>query len=182
MEVFWSKGYEGTSIDDLCEATGVKRQSLYNALGDKKAMFVQSLLMYGQEEGRAALAQLEAATSGRGALEFMFTSVIENCTNDKSRRGCFLVNTALEAGHDDDVQRVFRAAMKDFEQFFERSLRRGQEEGEIHESIDVPSTAAGLMGTYIGIRVMARGPNGSSLIQRMAQHALRSIDTRGVSQ
>ncbi|MEO1083589.1 MAG: TetR/AcrR family transcriptional regulator, partial [Acidobacteriota bacterium] len=146
MEVFWSKGYQGTSIDDLTEATGVKRQSLYNALGEKKTMFTKALLKYDTEERRSGLAELESEVSGRGAIEYLFTDLVEHCSNDKTRRGCFLVNTALESGHDDDIQRIVDGAIEDFRSFFERSLRRGQEEGEIPTSVDVTTTASGLLG------------------------------------
>ena len=176
MEVFWSNGYQGTSIDDLTEATGVKRQSLYNALGEKKTMFTKALLKYDTEERRSGLAELESKAGGRGAIEYLFTGLVEHCSKDKNRRGCFLVNTALEACHDDDIQRIVDGAMEDFQSFFERSLRRGQEEGAIPPSVDVTTTASGLLGTYIGIRVMARGSLSGELIKNMAEHALRSLD------
>lgn len=176
MEVFWSKGYQGTSIDDLTEATGVKRQSLYNALGEKKAMFTKALLKYDREERRLGLAELESQTSGRGAIEFLFTDLVEHCSQDQNRKGCFLVNTALESCHDEDIQQIVEGAIEDFQSFFERSLRRGQEEGAIPPSVDVTTTASGLLGTYIGIRVMARGSRSGKLIKNMAEHALRSLD------
>ncbi len=177
MEVFWSNGYQGTSIDDLIEATGVKRQSLYNALGEKKAMFKKALLTYDTEENRSGLAELESGVGGRVAIEYLFTSLVEHCSRDKDRKGCFIVNTALEPCHDDDILRIVGNAMEDFQAFFERCLRRGQEEGTIPRSIDVTTTACGLLGTYIGIRVMARGSQSEELIKNTAEHALRSLDS-----
>lgn len=176
MEVFWSKGYQGTSIDDLTEATGVKRQSLYNALGEKKTMFTKALLNYDTEEVRSGLAELESSVSGREAIEYLFTELVEQCSKDKKRRGCFLVNTALEACHDEDIQQIVDGTIEDFKSFFERCLRRGQEEGAISPSVDATTTACGLLGTYIGIRVMARGSRSGKLIKNMAKHALRSLD------
>ena len=175
VNVFWSNGYQGTSIDDLIEATGVQRQSLYNAFGEKKDMFIKALLKYDTEERRAGLAQLESQMSGRAAIEHLFTGLVEHCSNDKTRRGCFLVNTALEAGHDDDIQRIIDVAMADFQSFFERCVRRGQEEGDIPNGVDATSTACGLLGTYIGIRVMSRGSRRGELIDGAARNALRSL-------
>lgn len=177
MDVFWSTGYDGTSIDDLTEATGVKRQSLYNALGEKRDMFTKALLKYDTEERRNALAQIESQQTGRGAIEFLFTFLVAHCSKDKTRRGCFLVNTALEAGHDKGIQRIVDHAMEDFQSFFKRNLRRGQKEGDIPPTIDVTTTASGLLGTYIGIRVMARTSWNGKLIKNMAKHALQSLDT-----
>lgn len=177
MDVFWSKGYDGTSIDDLTEATGVKRQSLYNALGEKRDMFIKALLIYDTEERRNALTHIESQETGRGAIEFLFTFLVTHCSTDKTRRGCFLVNTALEAGHDKGIQSVVDDAMEDFESFFKRSLRRGQKEGGVHSTVDVATTASGLLGTYIGIRVMARTSRNGKLIKSMAKHALQSLGT-----
>ena len=176
MDVFWSNGYEGTSIEDLTEATGVQRQSLYNALGDKREMFIKALLKYDTEERRDALAHIESQETGRGAIEYLFTFLVGHCSKDKTRRGCFLVNTALEACHDKGIQCVVGDAMADFESFFKRNLQRGQKEGGIPSAIDATTTASGLLGTYIGIRVMARTPQSGKLIKSMAKHALQSLD------
>ena len=176
IDVFWSNGYEGTSIEDLTEATGVKRQSLYNALGDKRDMFIKALLKYDKEDRRNALAEIESQETGRGAVEFLFTLLVGHCSKDESRRGCFLVNTALEACHDDGIQDVVSDAIGDFGSFFRRNLRRGQKEGEIPSTVDASVTAAGLLGTYIGIRVVARTSQGGKLIKNMAKHALQSLD------
>lgn len=176
MEVFWRKGYDGTSVDDLIEATGVKRQSLYNALGEKRDMFMKALLKYESEELRQGLKELESTASGRGSIEYLFTTLVEQCSKDKARRGCFLVNTALEASHGQDIQSIVGDAIGDFEAFFRRSLRRAQKEGDIHSSLNVPTAASGLLGTYFGIRVVARTSQGGKLIKNMAKHALQSLD------
>ena len=176
MDTFWNHGYERTSIDDLTEATGVKRQSLYNALGEKREMFVKALLKYDLEERRNALAQVEATQSGRGAIEYLFTLLVEHCSKDKTRRGCFLVNTALEAGHDNDVQAIVSEAMRDFQKFFERSLKRGQDEREISRGVDAASVSSALLSMYIGIRVLARGKGQGAVIKDVANQAQRLLD------
>ncbi len=176
MEVFWLKGYDGTSVDDLIEATGVKRQSLYNALGEKRDMFMKALLKYEAEELRHALKEVESLESGRRSIEYLFTVLLEQCSTDKTRRGCFLVNTAVEECHGEDVQSVVSGAVGDFEAFFKRCLKRAQKEGDIPSSVNVAITASGLLGTYIGIRVVARTSQGGKLIRNMAKHALQSLD------
>lgn len=176
MEVFWRSGFDGTSIEDLTEATGVKRQSLYNALGEKRDMFIKALRKYEAEEGDNALAHVESQETGRGAIEYLFTALVENCSKDESRRGCFVVNTALEACHDEETQSVVGNAITAFESFFKRNLRRGQKEGDIPSTVDANTAASGLLATYIGIRVVARTDEGEKLIKKMAKHALRSLD------
>ena len=176
MEVFWLKGYDGTSVDDLIEATGVKRQSLYNALGEKRDMFMKALLKYEAEELRQALKQVESLETGRQSIEYLFTVLVDQCSTDKTRRGCFLVNTSLEACHGEDVESVVGGAIGDFEAFFKRCLKRAQKEGHIPSTINVTTTASGLLATYIGIRVVARTSQAGKLIKNMAKHALQSLD------
>ena len=77
MNVFWKKGYGRTSITDLTEATGVKRQSLYNAIGGKRELFLKSLLMYDRDHRRAATSQLEAMDDPVEAIRTLFRSVVD---------------------------------------------------------------------------------------------------------
>lgn len=177
MQVFWKKGYEGTSIADLTEATGVKRQSLYNAIGDKRRFFVRSLLQYDAKNRQATLASMEARGEPRQAIVDLFAGVAKEAIEDPKQRGCFLVNTALELGqHDAEVQTLVAAALEDFRAFFERMIEHGKVRGEIPETVEAAATASGLLGLFIGIRVLARGAGESITIQQMAAQANRLLD------
>jgi len=176
MQVFWEKGYKATSIADLTEATGVQRQSLYNAIGDKRSLFVRSLLKYDGEKCRTLLASLEARGTPKDSIQALFAAAIEQCKGDELKRGCFLVNTALELqGHDEEVTHLVSSAIEEFRVFFKRLIDHGKVRGEISKALDTDATASGLLAGLMGLRVLARGAVSEAVLQQAADQTLRLI-------
>lgn len=176
MQVFWKKSYIGTSISDLTEAIGIKRGSLYNAFGSKQELFVEALLKYDTEHRRAGLIQLESNYEPRQAIYTLFESLVSQSINDKDKKGCLLVNTALELpSHTKEVSVIVRAGFQDIENFFERLIKLGQKQSEIPESINAHDTAKALLGFIISIRVLARGALDETEIRSIAHQATRLI-------
>ncbi len=170
--VFWSKGFEGTSIANLLEATGLKRGSLYNAFDSKHELFVKTLLKYECEIREDKLAQFERCEVPRDAIIGFFNLVIKESLNDKDKKGCFLVNTALEFSiHDAEVQAIVKAGLRDVGNFFQRMIECGQARSEFREDIDAEETAKVLVGLLVGIRVLARGALDASSLKAIAKHA-----------
>lgn len=89
MRVFWEKGFEATSIDDLVHATGLQRGSLYNAFGDKAAMFCRSLRLY-QDEVHAANLHALRGDDPRAALTRLFQLELKSARNAGQPKGCML--------------------------------------------------------------------------------------------
>lgn len=176
MRVFWAKGYENTSIADLTEATGVKRQSLYNAIGDKRALFVKALLRYDADYRRAALSGLEARGEPRAAIQDLFFGAAKEAADDQEQKGCFLVNTSLEMSlHDPVVRTLVSSSLEDFRRFFERMIEHAQVRSEISKTIDPEATASGLLGMFVGIRVLARGAVSKEILRHQAEQAVRLL-------
>ncbi len=176
MHVFWEKSYIGTSISDLTDAIGIKRGSLYNAFGSKQELFVEALLKYDMEHRRAGLIQLESNYEPRQAIHTLFESLVSQSINDKEKKGCFLVNTALELpSHTKEVAVIVRSGFQDIENFFERLIKLGQKQSEIPESVNPQDTAKALLGFIISIRVLARGAFDENEIRSIASQATRLI-------
>lgn len=158
MKVFWAKGYEGTSMSDLVDAMQINKGSLYNAFGSKKALFTATLLKYDRDNRQASLENLEALDSPLLAIKTLFDALIEESISDTQRRGCLLVNTALDfPNQPEDIQHMVSSALRDFEAFFRRTIRLGQTRGEIASSLDAAETAKWLLSQVVGLRVLARG-------------------------
>src|SRR5579863_3186541 len=101
MQRFWEYGYEATSVRDLAHAMGITGASLYNAYGDKRSLFSRSLDHYLDRSFRERIGRFEGYFPPRRAIEAFFDEIIEQSLRDKNRRGCLLVNSALEvAPHD----------------------------------------------------------------------------------
>lgn len=154
-EVFLTKGYEGTSMADLLEATGLNKGSLYNAFGSKKELFNKALLRYEQEERKANLRELEALDQPVTAIKRVFDDMVEPSVPLK---GCLLINTALDLpNHDAEVEATVKAGIKDLEAFFTRQLELAQSRREVSRKLNVPRVAGGLTALVVAIRVLERG-------------------------
>src|SRR3954470_9130493 len=95
MAVFWERGYEATSIQDVVEATGLNRGSLYATFSDKKQLFLAVLAHYADRVGNPLMAEL-ADPNPRQAIERMFAAILRRTSDPTQPRGCLITNTALE--------------------------------------------------------------------------------------
>lgn len=175
-DVFWAKGYEATSLADLLKSIGINKGSFYNAFGSKKSLFTKSLLKYEREQRRDILAQLELLENPVLAIEKFFDLLIEQSLTDIDKKGCFLVNTALDLpNHDADIQETVRKGLKGTESFFEQQIKLGIKTGTMSKSIDAKVTAKGLLALLIGLRVLARGVYDQASIQMVKTQAINLI-------
>ena len=103
--VFWSRGFEATSIQDLEEATGLKRGSLYNAFGDKATLFHEAFDHYMQQSAVRRVLNNGSNGSARDTIDAILDAVVEE--GSKSKKGCLLTNTITElAGRDPGGRRL----------------------------------------------------------------------------
>src|ERR1700676_4193467 len=93
-QLFWAKGYADTTLDELSAAMGMGRPSIYNAFGDKEALFLQAMKRYRATVAAAPLETMNAAESVRGGLDAFFGAIVEYTTSDQSHLGCLLGSTA----------------------------------------------------------------------------------------
>ncbi|TQV86474.1 TetR/AcrR family transcriptional regulator [Aliikangiella coralliicola] len=175
-EVFWAKGYEATSLADLLQAIGINKGSFYNAFGSKKKLFTQSLLKYEREQRRDILAELESLEDPVLAINKLFDALIEQSLTDKDKKGCFLVNTALDLpNHDIDTQKTVKKGLKGSESFFERQIKSGIQTGAIPKTIDPGICAKGLLALLVGLRVLARGVFDKTSLMAIKKQAIDLI-------
>jgi len=176
MKVFWAKGYEATSISDLVKAMEINKGSLYNAFGSKKDLFTRAFLKYDVENRQATIRQLEAMDDPVRAIEVLFDGLIAESLDDAERKGCLLVNTALDLPNQpQDIRDMVTSALDGFEAFFERRIRDGQKIGRIPASIDAKEAARALLTLVVGLRVLARGTFGAAGLEAIRAQALRTI-------
>ena len=156
VQCFWAYGYEATSIKDLMERTGLTAASLYNAYGDKRAMFRTALDHYIESSIGARIQRCEALPP-REAIRLFFDDILRRSLSDRERKGCMLVNSALEmAPHDPEFRETIAVALTRIESFFLASVERGQADGTITSSLPAVGLAQHLLGLLMGVRVLAR--------------------------
>jgi TetR/AcrR family transcriptional repressor of nem operon len=171
MRRFWADGFAGTSVRDLGDAMGLCQASVYNAFGDKRALFTQCLDRYLDANMRARIARVEKSFPPRQAIEAFLTEIVERSL--ESRLGCLLANAALEiAPHDAEIAAVVADRMGELESFFQRCVAAGQRDGSISPDVD-PADVAGLMlTTVMGMRVLARGFPNRTVLEGTVRQAL----------
>jgi len=177
MRVFWARGYEATSVQDLVDATGVQRGSLYATWGDKRGLFLAALGMYDDMVRKQRLEALERMNSPLEALRALLFGVAER-TGGKNNApsGCFLTNTALElADRDPETRQVVAASQADVEAFFLRQIQKAQAAGEADPALDSTDVARGLLATLLGLLVLSRSRPEPALLNGIARDALRRL-------
>jgi TetR/AcrR family transcriptional regulator, transcriptional repressor for nem operon len=178
MRCFWRRGYEATSLRDLTRAMGLTAPSLYNSFGDKQQLFVKTLERYLDHTTRDRLQRLEHLPPRR-ALECFFGEIIEHSLKDNERKGCFLVNSALEiAPHDAPFRAMIAAQFTGIEAFFRRCVAAAQGDGTASKDIDPDDAARLLLSALLGIRVMARANPERKILEGLARPALALLGKR----
>jgi TetR/AcrR family transcriptional repressor of nem operon len=156
MNCFWARGYEASSIRDLADEMGITGASLYNAFGDKRTLYHRALEFYIDHSVRDRIERLERLEPLR-AIGTFFDEVVSRSVADRQRRGCMLVNAALEVAADDTELRalVARHTAK-IEGFFKRCIAAGQTDGSIARAQPAADLAKTMLGVLFGLRVLAR--------------------------
>ena len=156
VEQFWEQGYEATSIRDLANAMGLTTASVYNAFGDKRTVYRRALDFYVERSFGDRVGRFESKPPLL-AIKAFFDEIIDRSLGDVKRKGCMLVNSALEvAPHDEEFQRVVAGVLLQVEGFFGRCVRKGQDDGTISDRLNASDLARTLLSTLLGIRVLAR--------------------------
>jgi TetR/AcrR family transcriptional regulator, transcriptional repressor for nem operon len=168
---FWAKGYASTSTEDLLVAMNIGRQSLYNAFGDKRKLYLEALERYQRESSARHLQHLNSGTS-LGGIEALLLGLI---SEDDSVRalGCMGVSAVCEFGAADPELVMLRSKVgpKLFRRLVER-IREGQACGEVDRAIDAREAAAFLQMTMQGIQLGARAGGDAKSLGALARFAI----------
>jgi len=174
MLVFWKKGFEATGLVDLERATGLGRQSLYGAFGDKRGLFLQVVEHYFARVLKPGIDALDAPGSARQNLERIFGGW-ESVATDPEFHGCLLGNSVPElSSRDPEIAQVLARKLELLEAAFTRALRRAKRDGEVRQNLDVRDTARSLLTLAQGLAVVARANRDPAFVSGVVRtaHAL----------
>lgn len=174
---FWQDGFEATSIRELAAEMGLKAPSLYNAFGDKRSLFREVLRRYVERSTRARIARVETSLPPKQAVRAFLNEIVEHSLSDKDRRGCLLINSALEiAPHDPELGAEIAAYLGEIEAFFRRAIMAAQENGSVPADRNSADLARMLLGVTLGVRVLARSNPQRELLEGAVRPALSLLD------
>jgi AcrR family transcriptional regulator len=154
-QVFWSKGYDGVTIDDLVAGMGVGRPSLYAVFGDKRAIFLRVLRAYAERKGSLAAKALLAPQSLRDSLAGFLRYNVESATEKGSAWGCLLICVAPLV-NDAEVPRFLQNAATGGTALLERRFRDGMSAGEIPSGFPVAARAIQVADLARGLTMRAQ--------------------------
>jgi len=155
-DTFWKAGYAGTSLDDLSEATGMNRPSLYAAFGDKRDLYLKTLEHYREKSRALARAALADDPPLRVFLKRFYDKALELYLDD-GPRGCYSIGTAATVAAVDDQVRAFLAdSMRSTDSFLKHQIEKAKQRGEIAQEADPAALAYLASGTLHTLAVRAR--------------------------
>lgn len=168
--LFWSRGYEATSMDDLLKGMEINRGSFYATFGSKQDLYLDVLRRYDQHYRCGVLEHLRTEYAPREAILALFDAVRNEASGPKGTRGCFLANATMElASSDKAVAKIVRGAFNETEAFFRATIVAGQSGGAIPPTVDPVAVARTLLGLLLGIRVLARGGSPPEVLDSIVQ-------------
>ncbi len=176
MALFWRQGFEATSIQDLVEAAGINRASMYATFGDKRGLFIAVLDHYLERVNGERLAILARPGSPLAAIAAFFESIIDASQGPEKHLGCLITNTLTElAPGDPEIAAKLRAGLERVEHAFVQAIRRAQDIGEIPPDRNARSLARFLVGVAQGVRVLARSGIPAARLREIATVARTAL-------
>jgi TetR/AcrR family transcriptional repressor of nem operon len=176
VDLFASKGYSETSMDDLVRATGVSRYGLYGTFGNKRELFEQALDRYADGMGKQSFLRLLEPDASLAHIRKIFDERIEDMCSASDNRGCLFVHTAMElAPHDHEIQGVLQKFMKRMSKAFAVGLESAKEKGEVRDDLDVRAAGEFLTGTMWGLAVLARTGFPRETLDQYVDSAMASL-------
>ncbi|RKP53585.1 TetR/AcrR family transcriptional regulator [Pararobbsia silviterrae] len=155
--IFWEQGYHATSIETLCQSTGLFRGSLYSAFGDKHGLLVAAFSQYAE----GAVARLKERLSAEGSPQETLREALLHYTRVAAklseRHGCFITNAAIEMlPADETVRSHVEATLHRIATQLAAAVVRGQQAGEFNPSLDEQAVSTYLLCMIQGLRVLGK--------------------------
>jgi AcrR family transcriptional regulator len=174
LDLFRTQGFAATSLDDLSEATGMNRPSLYGAFGDKRELYIKSYQRY-RADARAAMIDIfKDETPIRRRLERIYAVALDiYLSGESGPRGCFTVMTAAsEAVADPDIRAMVLEGFGELDKAFAACFRLAREKGELPESADPAALAQLASATIHTIAIRARARVSRKELEAIVKGAL----------
>ena len=161
-DVFWRKGFLGTSLDDITAATGLAKPSLYAAFGDKNALFLKVLERYHAYIIARSEKVINDGPSARDAIERWLAGFVPFCSGVKGSRGCLSVNTSSAGANEQEIRSSIEAFNRRLEELLRDRLRRDRT--QFAKGFDPDATAHTILAVYLGLMVLAKdAPNAAQV-------------------
>ena len=175
MRVFWEKGYEGTSLDDLTGAMGINRSSLYSTFGDKEALFRRVMDRYG-EGPMSFMSQSLALPNARAVIESLLRGTVDFLGDPEHPRGCLSLQGGLACGTGvESVNKTMVEWRTGALVAIQKRLQKAKQDGDIPASMDAKDLGRYIMLLMNGLGVQAASGATRAEMKRAVELALRTL-------
>jgi TetR/AcrR family transcriptional repressor of nem operon len=176
VELFASKGYSETSMEDIVQATGVSRYGLYSAFGNKRELFEKALDRFAEGMGKKSFLRLLEPEASLQHIRTIFAERVQDMCCVEENKGCLFVHTAMElAPQDDEIRGVLKKFMQRMSKAFSVGLESAKERGEIRADVDTRAAGELLTSTMFGLAVMGRSGFDEASLNRVVENTLSSL-------
>ncbi len=176
MQVFWKKGYNGTSIQDLVDATSLNRSSIYNSFGSKQELYKLTLKFYEQGTNKQIRKVLLRSDNALEAIRKILELTLAPIDNGTSDMGCFIINCKTELGHNDLQLKKWLLNNQDKSlELFEQLVVEGQEEGLINNKYSAKVYAHSIFCTFQGLRLTGILSEEQTVLQEIINQNLNTL-------
>ena len=177
IQLFWFKGYNGTSMQDLVDALGISRSSLYDTYTDKHTLFIKALEAY-QITGAAKIQEIiDQGNSAKETVRKLLELVTSEVVGDTQQKGCFMVNAEVEvAPHDQEVNSMVCKNDQQMEDAFYHVIKQGQESGEIKNNQDPRALSRFIFNAVKGMRVTAKSASDQTIFNDIIALTVSVLD------
>jgi TetR/AcrR family transcriptional repressor of nem operon len=176
VELFSSKGYSETSMDDIVKASGISRYGIYGTFGNKRELFEQALERYADNMGRQSFLRLLEPDASLKHIRAVFDERIEHMCSSRANRGCMLCHTAMElAPHDPEIKDVMQKFLKRMSKAFSIGLENAKGKGDLKASLDSDEAGDFLTGALLGLSVLARSGFPRKTLKKYVDTTIDSI-------
>ena len=177
MLVFWEKGYEGTSIQDLEDATGLGRTSIYNAFGNKRQLFNRILECYKESVMSALFLAMDGAPDIREGIRRLLYGALDIHFDTYNPGGCLVVLSVLDSGqHDAQSSESVAQTIQDLKTGLQQRLKKAKQAGELSADIDVSATATTIASTMMGMMVLGKAHFSRAALNKTVNQMLQLLD------
>jgi TetR/AcrR family transcriptional repressor of nem operon len=175
MAVFWARGYEAASTQELLEAMRISRQSLYDTFGDKKKLYLEALGRYNSDSVTDVIGQIRKPESPLEGLQNVLVAFASKPARENAL-GCMGINAVCEFGTSDmAVAELTKVSDRILERTVEQAIAEGKKRLEIPASVDARAATRFFLATLAGMKVAAKGGATARELNDIARFAMRSL-------
>ncbi len=176
VDLFASRGYSETSMEDIVRTTGVSRYGLYGTFGNKRELFEQALEQYAEGMGKRSFLRLLEPGASLDHIRTIFEERVADMCCVEENKGCLFIHTAMElAPQDEELRGVLQRFMKRMSKAFAVGLDSAKGRGEVAEDVDVDAAGELLTSTMFGLAVLGRTGFPKNTLDEIVENTLDSL-------